>query len=72
MSKLRSKCCGAKVTKIYYGVIYKAAWKCKKCGMPCKVEEEKKCQHKITIAINEEGHAGIYCVDCDEQLEKEC
>ena len=31
-----------------------------------------KCQHKVTIAINEEGHAGIYCVDCEEQLEKEC
>ena len=31
-----------------------------------------KCQHKVTIAINEEGHAGVYCVDCDEQLEGEC
>ena len=31
-----------------------------------------KCQHKKTVAINEEGHAGVYCVDCNEQLEKEC
>ena len=40
---------------------------------PCPIHEiENKCQHKVTIAINEEGYAGIYCVDCDEQLEKEC
>ena len=30
------------------------------------------CQHQETVAINEEGHAGVYCVDCGEQLEKEC
>ena len=30
------------------------------------------CQHEETVAINEEGHAGIYCADCGEQLEKEC
>jgi len=34
--------------------------------------KQSKCQHKKTVAINEEGHAGIYCVDCGEQLEKEC
>ena len=31
-----------------------------------------KCQHKKTVAINEEGHAGVYCVDCGEQLEGAC
>jgi len=31
-----------------------------------------KCSHKKTVAINEEGHAGVYCVDCGEQLEREC
>lgn len=31
-----------------------------------------KCPHKKTVAINEEGHAGVYCVNCGEQLEKEC
>jgi len=31
-----------------------------------------KCPHKKTVAINEEGHAGVFCVDCGEQLEKEC
>ena len=31
-----------------------------------------KCPHIITVAINEEGHAGVYCVDCGEQIEKEC
>jgi len=30
------------------------------------------CQHKKTVAINEEGNAGVYCTDCGEQLEKEC
>jgi len=31
-----------------------------------------KCQHKNTVAINEEGLAGIFCADCGYQLEKEC
>ena len=31
-----------------------------------------KCQHKKTVALNEEGHAGVYCSDCGEQLEREC
>lgn len=35
-------------------------------------DEKKPCPHKKTVAINEEGHAGVYCVDCGEQLEKEC
>lgn len=30
------------------------------------------CLHKKTVAINEEGHAGVYCARCGEQLEKEC
>ena len=34
--------------------------------------EKKSCPHKHTVAINEEGHAGVFCVVCDEQLEKEC
>ena len=33
---------------------------------------ENKCQHKKTVAINEEGHAGVYCSDCGEKLEDAC
>jgi len=34
--------------------------------------EKDKCQHQETVAINEEGHAGVYCVNCGKQVEKEC
>ena len=34
--------------------------------------KKKPCPHKNTVAINEQGHAGIYCPSCGEQLEKEC
>jgi len=34
--------------------------------------KKNECQHQKTIAINEEGNAGIFCVDCGEQIEKEC
>ena len=34
--------------------------------------KQAKCLHKKTVAINEEGHAGIYCVDCGEKLEDAC
>ncbi len=37
-----------------------------------KILKTVECQHKKTVAINEEGHAGVYCADCGEQLEKEC
>jgi len=37
-----------------------------------KISKAVKCPHKNTVAINEEGHAGIFCVSCGEQLEKEC
>ena len=30
------------------------------------------CLHDKTIAINEEGNAGVFCAECGEQLEKEC
>jgi len=33
---------------------------------------ENKCKHPKTVALNEEGHAGIYCVDCNEKLEDGC
>ena len=39
---------------------------------PPSSKKKRKCQHKVTIAINEEGHAGVYCSSCEEQLEKEC
>jgi len=32
----------------------------------------KPCSHTKTICVNEEGNAGVFCVDCGEQLEKEC
>ena len=35
-------------------------------------KEKDKCPHKKTVAINEEGHAGVYCVDCGEKLEDAC
>ena len=31
-----------------------------------------KCLHIITVALNEEGHAGVYCVNCGEKLEDAC
>ena len=34
--------------------------------------KQSKCPHKKTVAINEEGHAGIYCSDCGEKLEDAC
>jgi len=30
------------------------------------------CHHDETVAMNEDGHAGIYCVDCGKQLEDGC
>jgi len=33
---------------------------------------KKNCPHKHTVAINEQGHAGVYCVDCGKRLEREC
>ncbi len=27
------------------------------------------CKHKVTVVINEEGHAGVYCADCSRRLE---
>ena len=37
-----------------------------------KLLEVVKCSHKKTVTINEEGHAGIFCSECGEQLAKEC
>jgi len=34
--------------------------------------KQSKCKHKKTVALNEEGYTGVYCVDCGEQLAKEC
>ncbi len=77
--KYVSKCCGAKIEIMesempdsgsriekYFG------YRCEKCNESCKIEEKDECQHKATVAINEEGYAGVYCSDCGEQLEKEC
>lgn len=32
----------------------------------------EKCPHKSTVALNEEGNAGIYCSDCGAKLSNEC
>ena len=32
----------------------------------------EKCPHKSTVALNEEGNAGIYCSDCGEKISGEC
>jgi len=45
---------------------------CSDCEGELRMEEMANCPHKHTVALNEEGHAGVYCVDCNEQLEKEC
>jgi len=48
---------------------------CKWCGYPLEVigyYKKTKCPHKHTVAINEEGHAGVFCLDCGKQLAKEC
>jgi len=31
-----------------------------------------KCPHKSTVALNEEGNAGIYCSDCGKKISNEC
>ena len=33
---------------------------------------KNKCPHEKTTTINEEGNAGIFCVDCGEQISHEC
>ena len=37
-----------------------------------EIIEIESCPHKKTVAINEEGHAGIYCVNCGGKLEDAC
>lgn len=43
-------------------------------GDPNDFEElsEEKCPHKKTVALNEEGNAGVYCSDCGEKVSGEC
>lgn len=41
-------------------------------ALKSKPHKVKRCLHKKTVCINEEGNAGVFCVDCGEQLEKEC
>ena len=84
MSELRHKNCDGKIILNYGDVGQPEEGECLRCGetitrseqlKPNEVkekEEDNKCPHKKTIAINEEGHAGVYCSDCGEQLEKEC
>ena len=36
------------------------------------IELNQPCSHPKTVCINEEGRAGVFCVDCHEQLEEEC
>ena len=36
------------------------------------LKKRRNCPHKKTVALNEEGHAGIYCVACGEKLEDGC
>lgn len=31
----------------------------------------KRCPHKNTVALNEEGNAGVYCSDCGEKVSDE-
>ena len=40
--------------------------------VPSENLPKDKCLHKKTTTINEEGNAGIFCVDCGEQLSHEC
>ena len=37
-----------------------------------RLMRSKKCPHKKTVILNEEGYAGKFCVDCGEQLSHEC
>jgi Zn finger protein HypA/HybF involved in hydrogenase expression len=37
-----------------------------------EIEKERGCTHKKTVSLNEEGHAGIFCVNCNEKLEDGC
>ena len=40
------------------------------CGLD--VDYLARCPHKQTVALNEEGHAGIFCCNCGKQLEDGC
>ncbi len=31
-----------------------------------------RCPHKKTVAINENGNAGVFCASCGKKLEEEC
>ena len=54
MSELRSKCCGAEVIKVYYGVTHDGfthpthfkEYKCFKCDKPSEVEGKEKEESK--------------------------
>lgn len=35
-------------------------------------KQKESCLHNKTIALNEEGHAGIFCIDCGERIKNEC
>ena len=34
-------------------------------------EEQAACRHKKTICLNEEGSAGVFCVDCGKRITHE-
>jgi len=77
--KYVSKCCGAKIEVMEsgmpnsgFGMEQYWGYRCEKCSESCEIEEKDECQHQETVAINEEGHAGVYCVGCGEQIEREC
>lgn len=84
MGEVRSKCHGAEV---YDGIAQGEVMDekgiihiedinlivCSNCHKPTEVEEkEEACPHIITVAINEEGHAGVYCNSCGEKVEGKC
>ena len=77
--KYVSKCCGAKIEIMEsempdsgFRMEKFLGYRCEKCNESCEIKEKDKCPHKKTVAINEEGHAGVYCVFCGEKISGEC
>jgi len=74
MTKLSKKSIGISTRQLNRNIkkILKPPKKAQKSLNKVGINKALKCQHKKTVAINEEGHAGVFCVDCGEQIEKEC
>jgi len=67
-NNLKSSCHGVGVYLMWS--YFPKTYYCSQCHQSCSVV--RSCLHGETVTLNEEGHAGIYCVDCNEKLEDGC